>query len=77
MHLFQKSKKCKGEAKVEIPASKTMITSKEDLSPRRKMSSTFIARKWVILKRGADYGKREQTKEKCDAKKNDKKTLQP
>ena len=36
VHLFRKCKKGKGEANLEIPVSKTIITPNEDLSPRRE-----------------------------------------
>ena len=48
MHLFQKSKKGKKKAKVEIPIIRIMITLEKDLSLKGETSSAFVVRKWVI-----------------------------
>lgn len=48
MHLFQKSKKDDGEAKVEISFSKIIKTLEEDQSPSGETASAFIIIKWVI-----------------------------
>ena len=47
-----------------------MITPEKDLSPRGKVWSAFIIRKWVTSKRSVDYGKENRRKKNGDAKKN-------
>ena len=77
MHLFQISKKGEGGAKIEIPASRIIITLEEDLSPRGKTSSAFIVKKWVTLKGRVDFRKENRRKKIVMLRKMTKRTLQP